>query len=60
MSAAIVWWALAIGIGAGLGLAVGHMSVVVAWVRRMLEDPIVPSAAGERDAPPRDQLGRTS
>lgn len=60
MASTIVWWALAIVTGAAIGLAAGHLSVVVAWLKRVLDDPILPPAAVEREAPPRDQLERTS
>ena len=59
MASTIVWWAVAIVTGAAIGLAVGHLSVCAAWLKRVLDDPILPPGAVEREAPPRDQLGST-
>lgn len=42
MPSTIGWFALAIGIGALVGLAVGHLSAVAAWIGRCLRDPTLP------------------
>lgn len=39
MPSTIGWFAVAIGIGALVGLAVGHLSTVAAWIGRYLRDP---------------------
>jgi hypothetical protein len=54
----IGWLAIAVAVGALVGLAIGHWPAVTGWLHRLVEDPVPP--VDERDAPVDERLGRTS
>lgn len=59
MPSTIGWLAVAIAVGALAGLAIGHWSMVTAWLHHCLEDPVEPPPAPVRDKPAVKRFGRT-
>ena len=67
MPSTIGWLAVAIAAGSLLGLMIGHWSMVTAWLRRCIEDPVGqpheaarPPQAVDSVTPLKKRLGRMS
>lgn len=59
MPSTIGWLAVAVALGALVGLAIGHWSAVSGWVARHLEDPVAAPPAPRRRRGDDDHVGRT-